>query len=164
MLANSNTKKLSGSKLCRRDRGIWAKCANIWLLWRHAGNMLATFSAKLDPMESLEKIKEVVEVFNSNIFYAKVINNEAELDGKPFVAPETRGGFHLVVAFSKKARSEEIVGQDASLGKAITALVNFKVNPTVAVSTCKLLFFYEFRWDVGDLDATYSGSGIGASR
>ena len=52
-------------------------------------------------MESLEKIKEVVEVFDSNIFYAKVINNEAELDGAPFVVPETRGGFRFIVAFSK---------------------------------------------------------------
>jgi hypothetical protein len=64
----------------------------------------------LDSMESLEKIKEVVEVFDSNIFCAKVINNEAELDGTPFVAPETRGGFCLIVAFSQKARSEEIIG------------------------------------------------------
>ncbi len=92
-------------------------------------------------------------MFDSNIFYAKVINNEAELDGTPFVAPEARGGFRFIVAFSKKARSEEIVGQDAGLGKAIAALANFKVDPTVAVSTLKLVFLYEFCWDVGDLDA-----------
>ncbi len=107
----------------------------------------------LDFMESLEKIKEVVEVFDSNIFYAKVVNNEAELDGTPFVAPETQGGSRLIVAFSKKARSEEIVGHDAGLGKAITALANFKVDPTIAVSTRKLVFLYEFHGDVGDLDA-----------
>jgi hypothetical protein len=89
----------------------------------------------LEPMEFLEKIKKVVEVFYSNIFYPKVINNEAELDGTPFVAPETRGGFRFIVAFSKNARSEEIVGQDASLGKAIAALENFEVDPTVAVGT-----------------------------
>ena len=64
----------------------------------------------LDPMEFLEKIKEVVEVFDSNIFYPKVINIEAELDGTPFVVPETRGGFSFIVAFGKRARSEEIVG------------------------------------------------------
>ncbi len=63
------------------------------------------------------------------------------------------GGFRLIVAFSQKAKSEEIVGQDASLGKAIAALANFKVDPTVTVSTRKLVFLYEFRWDVGDLDA-----------
>jgi hypothetical protein len=104
-------------------------------------------------MESFEKIKEVVEVFDSNIFYPEVIYNEAELDGTPFVAPETRGGFSFIVAFGKKARSEEIIGQDAGLGKAIAALANFEVDPTIAVPTRKLVLLNEFHWDVGDLDA-----------
>jgi hypothetical protein len=87
------------------------------------------------------------------------------LDGTPFVAPETRGGFRFVVAFSKKGRLEEIVGQDAGLGKDITALANFEVDPIAAVSIRKLVFLYEFRWDVGViLMQTYSGSGIGVSR
>jgi hypothetical protein len=75
------------------------------------------------------------------------------LDGTSFVVPETRGGFCFIGAFNKKARLEEIVGQDAGLGKAITALANFEVDPTVAVSIRKLVFLYEFHWDVGDLDA-----------
>ena len=41
-------------------------------------------------MEFLEKIKEVVEVFDSNIFYPKVIYDEAQLDGTPFVVLETQ--------------------------------------------------------------------------
>ena len=64
----------------------------------------------LDPVEFLEHVQEVVEVFDSNIFHTKVIDNEAELDGPPFVAPEARGGFSFMIAFSKKAGSEEIVG------------------------------------------------------
>ncbi len=40
-------KNVSGSKLCRRDRGIWVKCDNIWLSGRHVANMPATFSAKV---------------------------------------------------------------------------------------------------------------------
>jgi len=92
-------------------------------------------------------------VFDSSIFHTKVIYNEAELDGTPFVAPEARGGFSFVVAFSKKAGSEKIVGQNASLGKAIAALVNFKVDPTIAVSTCKLVLFNKFGRDVCDFDA-----------
>ncbi len=39
-------------------------------------------------MEYLEDFKEITEVFNTYIFDAEVINNEAELDGRPFVAPE----------------------------------------------------------------------------
>ncbi len=65
---------------------------------------------ELDPVEFLENVQEVVEVFDSDIFYAKVIYDEAELDRTPFVAPETRGGFNFIIAFSKKAGSEEIVG------------------------------------------------------
>jgi hypothetical protein len=107
----------------------------------------------LDPMEFLEKIKEMVEVFDSNIFNPKVIYDEAELDGAPFVVPETQDGISFIVAFGKEAKSEEIVGQDAGLGKAIAALANFEVDPTVAVTTRKLVLLNEFRWDVRDLDA-----------
>ena len=42
-------------------------------------------------MEFLEKIKKMVEVFDPNIFDPKVIYNQAELDGAPFVAPEAPG-------------------------------------------------------------------------
>ncbi len=100
---------------------------------------------ELDPVEFFENVQEVVEVFDSNIFYTKVVYNEAELDGMLFVAPEARSGFSFIVAFSKKAESEEIVGQNAGLGKAIAALANFEVNPTLTVSTHKLVLFNEFR-------------------
>ncbi len=107
----------------------------------------------MDPVEFLEKIKEMVEVFDSNIFDPKVIYDEAELDGAPFVAPEVWGGISFIVTFGKEATSEEIVGQDAGLGKAIAALTNFEVDPAIAVTTHKLVLLNEFHWDVGDLDA-----------
>jgi hypothetical protein len=65
---------------------------------------------ELVPVELLENIAEIVEVFEPNIFYPKVINNETELDGMPFVVPEARGGFGFVKSLSKKAGLEEIVG------------------------------------------------------
>ncbi len=43
---------------------------------------------ELDPMELLENIVEMVEVFYPNILLPKAINYETELDGMPFVAPE----------------------------------------------------------------------------
>jgi len=82
----------------------------------------------LDSMKFLENIKEVIEVFYSNIFYSKVINNEEELDGTPFVVPEARGGFHFIVTFNKKVGSEKIIGQDAGLGQTIATLANFEVD------------------------------------
>jgi hypothetical protein len=57
----------------------------------------------LDPVKLLENVQEVVEVFDSNIFHTKVIYNEAELDGMPFVAPEAGGGFSFIIALSKEA-------------------------------------------------------------
>ena len=71
---------------------------------------LISSHVELDPVKFLENVQEVVEVFDSNVFYIKVIYDEAELDGTPFVAPETRGGFNFIIAFNKKAGSEEIVG------------------------------------------------------
>jgi hypothetical protein len=50
-----------------------------------------TGHVELDTGKFLENVQEVVEVFNSDVFYTKVINDETELDGMPFVAPETRG-------------------------------------------------------------------------
>jgi hypothetical protein len=38
-------------------------------------------------MEFLEDTKEIVEVFKAHIFNTKVIYDEAEMDGSPFVAP-----------------------------------------------------------------------------
>jgi hypothetical protein len=90
----------------------------------------------------------MVEVFEPNILHPKVINNETELDGTPFVAPEAWGGFGFVISLSKKAGSEKIVGKNASLGKAITALANFEVNPTTTLATFKFVFLNEFHQNV----------------
>ena len=103
-------------------------------------------------------------MFESKIFYTKIIHYEAELDETPFVAPDARVEFSLVVAFSKKAGLEEIVGQNASLGKAIAASANFEVDPTIAVRPRKLVFFNKFGRYVCDFMRTCSGSGIGVSR
>jgi hypothetical protein len=107
-------------------------------------------------MELLKNIAEMVEVFKPNIFHPKVINNETELDGMPFVATEAWGGFGFGISFSKKAGSEEIVGKNASLGKAITAMANFEVNPTVTITTFNFVFLNGFCY--------VEGSGIGESR
>jgi hypothetical protein len=102
---------------------------------------------ELDPVELLENIAEMVKVFKPNILYPKIVNNETELDGTPFMAPEAWGGFGFVISFSKQAGSEEIIGKNASLGKAITALANFEVNPTVTLGPWSL-YSSEFRQNV----------------
>ena len=66
------------------------------------------------------------------------------------MAPEARGGFGFVISFSKKAELEEIVGKNAGLGNAITALENFEVNPTNTLATFKFVFLNEFCWNFCD--------------
>ncbi len=48
---------------------------------------LVTCHIELHPMMFLEEVKEMVELFNAHVFHIKVIYDEAELDGSPFVAP-----------------------------------------------------------------------------
>jgi hypothetical protein len=75
------------------------------------------------------------------------------LDGTPFVAPEAWGGFGLVISFSKKVGLEEIVGKNAGLGQAITALANLEVDPTVTIGTLEVVLLNEFHWNVSNFDA-----------
>ncbi len=83
-------------------------------------------------------------MFDSNIFYAKVINDEAELEGTPFVAPEARHGGCFMESFSEEAGTKKIIGQDTSLGKPITALLNNKIDPAFAVTDTEVVFHEEF--------------------
>ncbi len=43
----------------------------------------------LHTMELLEDTKEVVKVFQAHVFDTKVVFDETEMDGSPFVVPET---------------------------------------------------------------------------
>jgi hypothetical protein len=114
-------------------------------------------NVELDPMELLENIAEMVEVFYLNILHTKVVNYETELDGMPFVMPEAWGGFGLIISLSKKAGSEEIVGKNASLGKAIPALANLKVDPPVTIMTLKFVLLNEFCLDVSNFNVDIIG-------
>jgi hypothetical protein len=49
--------------------------------------------------------------------------------------------------------SEEIVGKNAGLGQAITALANLEVDPTVTIGTLKVVLLNEFHQNVSNFDA-----------
>ena len=55
---------------------------------------------KLDAMVSPEQVHKKVEVLYANVFNDKVVNNEAELKGTPFVVPEARHGGRFVESLS----------------------------------------------------------------
>ncbi len=65
-----------------------AAAGSVVLFNVHASKFIAGHIV-LYAMEFLEDSKEVVEVFQAQVFDTKVICNETELDGSPFVAPET---------------------------------------------------------------------------
>jgi hypothetical protein len=109
----------------------------------------------------LEKIQEMVEMFNSDIFDTKAIHNEAELDGTPFVVPKSWHGVSFIVALSNKAGSKKIIGKDASLRKTISAQANFEVYPTIAVATCEVVLQDEFVQDIRNLDSNIFRIGHG---
>jgi hypothetical protein len=100
-------------------------------------------------------------MLNANIFDTKVIYDEAELEGTPFVAPETQRGSRFIEALSNEAGSKKVIGKDDGLGKSVTALANFKIDPAVLVTTNKVVFIDEFFRDVGELDAYIFGIGHG---
>jgi hypothetical protein len=75
----------------------------------------------------------------------------------PFVALEAWGGFGLVISFGKKAGLEEIVGKNASLGQALTALANLEVDPPVMIATLKVVLLNEFRRNVSNFNADIFG-------
>jgi hypothetical protein len=45
----------------------------------------------------LEKIQKMVEVFESKVFDAKIVNNEAEGDRMPFVVPKPQLGGRIIL-------------------------------------------------------------------
>ncbi len=66
-------------------------------------------------------------------------------------------GSSLVEAFSNEAQFEKVIGKDASLGKSVTALANFKVDPAISVSAQEIVFLDELIRDVRELDADIFG-------
>ncbi len=43
------------------------------------------------------------------------------------------------------------------MGKAVTALANFKADPAIAVPTWKVVFLDKFFWDIGELNVNVFG-------
>ncbi len=107
----------------------------------------------LHTVEFFKELQQKVEIFNADVFDTKVIHNEAKLEWMPLMVPKSRHGNSFVEALSNKAQLEKVIGKDASLGKSVTALLNFKVDPAISVLAQEIVFLDELVWDVRKLDA-----------
>ena len=103
---------------------------------------------KLNSVNFFEKIQEVVEVFDPNIFDTKVVYDQTELNGAPFVMPKSWCGRCFIITLDDKARAEEIVCEDPGLRKAIAALADFIIYPAIAVPSGQVVFLNELSWNV----------------
>ncbi len=99
-----------------------------------------------------ESLAKMIQVGITNVLDGKVIDNECQHDGAPFVVPEPRGGDCLVVVEFGEEFSEEFVGKDACLGETIHAMVHFEVDPGVAGNLTELVLVDEFLGDIRKLD------------
>jgi hypothetical protein len=92
-------------------------------------------------------------MFNADVFDTKVIHDEEKLEWMPFMAPKSWHGSSFVEALSNEVQSEQVIGKDANLGKSVTALANFNVDPAISISAREIVFLDERIRDVRELDA-----------
>ena len=76
---------------------------------------------------------QVVHVIHVGHIYSKIVDNKAEHNAMPDVAPETRSVLALVISFGREAFFEELVGKDAGLGEAVHPFSDFDVDPSFFV-------------------------------
>ena len=67
----------------------------------------------------------------SDVFNAKIIDDQDKLDGAPYVSPEARCGSRFVVPRHSESLVEEVVGKPSGLGKSIGASDDGEVHPAV---------------------------------
>jgi hypothetical protein len=71
-------------------------------------------------------------VFDVNIFYAEVVNDEGECEGSGIMLPKAWCVFGWSVAVGRESFREEAVGSFSSLFKAVDCLAKFYIYVAVA--------------------------------
>ncbi len=62
------------------------------------------------------------------ILHPKIVHHEGELNGTPFVGPQTGDNFVMEVALLVEALLEKLLGNDPRLGKFVHPTEDFKVD------------------------------------
>ena len=79
----------------------------------------------------LQGCHEVLFVFFSDIFYTKIIHNEAETDGSQIMFSETRADRALPIFFGIQAFCEEVLSYFSGKGEALHSLSDFKIDVAI---------------------------------
>ena len=67
----------------------------------------------------------------ADVLDAKIVDDQYELDGAPYMSPEARCGSSFVVPRRSELLVEEVIGEHSGLGKSIGAVDDGKVHPAV---------------------------------
>ena len=93
-----------------------------------------TFSVFFNFVMLLENPDEMHEVFFSNVFNAKIIHNERETGGAPFVLPIAWCEFALCVAYFLELFRKDFLHYDTYLRESIHSLSYLTVHVSVVIN------------------------------
>ena len=94
-------------------------------------NVPLSFPLVADGVFLLQGCHEVLGMFFADIFYTKIIHDEAETDGAPVMFPETRADSALPISFGIQSFCEEVLGYFSGEGEAVHPLSDFKVDVAI---------------------------------
>ncbi len=97
----------------------------------------------------VEDVEEVVCVLFPNAFDSKIVHDQGEPYGSPFMSEEAWRVLHFVVPMYLQTLLEEFVGQSARLRKAINASDDSHVDVPIFDFAFQVVFFDEVFGDEG---------------
>ena len=99
-----------------------------------------------------EALNQMVGMLFANVFDAKVIDNKAEADWVPLVAPKARTVSYGGVTIVAQEIDELLFGKYARLWKAIHAMVYFSIDFAFVGNCVKIVKVDDFQQDEVDWD------------
>ena len=104
-----------------------------------------------------EGVEEVIGVAFAYVFDPKIIHDEGEDYWAPLVPPEPGSHGTLIVVVVLETLFKEFVGEAAGLGKAVDAVADLEVDPSVVDEVIEIIFVDEVLRDVGEPDLAVLG-------
>ncbi len=106
----------------------------------------------------------MVDVVLVDVLYTKVIDDEGKADGAPCMCPISRGDFALTVSGNEEAFLEEFLCENAGLGKAVHATVDFAKVAIGIGDVLEVVFFDDVFGKLVEFILKYPHLNIGIMR